>query len=337
MTSLPAAPPRMMKAVTITEPGATENLRWSDVACPEPAHGEVLIKIAAAGVNRGDLMQRIGLYPPPPGASPIMGLEASGTIAAIGPGVTRWTVGDPVCALMAGGGYAEYCTVHESHVLPVPQNVSLVDAAALPEALMTVWTNVFERGRLISGETFLIHGGTSGIGTAAIQIAAAHGARVIATAGSAEKCAACLKLGASAAINYRNEDFVAEVQRLTEGRGADVILDMVGGDYVQRNMTCAAQDGRIVNIAFLNGFKLELNLLPLMLKRLTLTGSTLRGRTVEEKAALTRVVHEKLWPLIETGRIKQPVDSLFPMSQAAKAHNIMEKSSHIGKILLTPG
>lgn len=337
MTSLPPALPRQMKAVTNAEPGGTENLRWSDVACPEPGHGEVLIKIAAAGVNRGDLMQRIGLYPPPPGASPIMGLEASGTVAATGPGVTLWQVGDPVCALMAGGGYAEYCTVHESHVLPVPHGVSLIDAGALPEALMTVWTNVFERGRLTGGETFLIHGGTSGIGTAAIQMASVFGARVIATAGSAEKCAACLKLGASDAINYRDKDFVAEVMRLTEGRGADVILDMVGGDYVQRNIACAAQDGRIVNIAFMNGFKLELNLLPVMLKRLTLTGSTLRGRTVEEKAALTRVVCEKLWPLIETGRIKQPVDSLFPMSQAAKAHDLMEKSSHIGKILLTPG
>ncbi|MGB5092830.1 MAG: NAD(P)H-quinone oxidoreductase [Parvibaculum sp.] len=337
MASLPPALPRMMQAVTITEPGGPEKLAWSDVTCPEPAHGEVLIKIAAAGVNRGDLMQRIGLYPPPPGASPIMGLEASGTIAAIGPGVTLWKVGDPVCALMAGGGYAQYCTVHESHVLPVPQGISLVDAAALPEALMTVWTNVFERGRLVSGETFLIHGGTSGIGTAAIQMASAFGSRVIATAGSAEKCAACLKLGASAAINYRDKDFVAEVQRLTDGRGVDVILDMVGGDYVQRNMACAAQDGRIVNIAFMSGFKLELNLLPLMLKRLTLTGSTLRGRTVEEKAALTRAVREKLWPLLETGRIRQPVDSIFPMSQAAKAHDLMEKSSHIGKILLTPG
>ncbi|MBI1260960.1 MAG: zinc-binding dehydrogenase [Rhizobiales bacterium] len=328
--------PSIMKAVTIREPGGPEMLEWSDVEMPRPGHGEVLIKIAGAGVNRGDCMQRIGFYPPPKGASPIMGLEASGTIAALGEGVTLWKVGDEVCALMAGGGYAEYCTVHESHVLPVPVGVSLVEAAALPEALMTVWTNVFERGRLAPGETFLIHGGTSGIGTAAIQLGVSFGARVIATAGSADKCAACLKLGANAAINYRGQDFVEEVQKITEGHGADVILDMVGGDYVQRNMAAAAENGRIVNIAFMNGFKLELNLLPIMLKKLTLTGSTLRGRSIEEKAALTKAVHDQIWPLIDLGRIRQPVDSIFPMKEAGKAHELMEKSSHIGKILLTP-
>jgi NADPH2:quinone reductase len=327
--------PETMTAIAIREPGGPDVLETRRIARPDPGHGEILIKVAAAGVNRPDTIQRMGLYPPPPGAPETPGLEVAGEVAATGPGVTLWKTGDKVCALVGGGGYAEYCLAHESHALPVPQGLSMTEAAALPETFFTVWTNVFERGALKAGETFLVHGGSSGIGTTAIQLASIFGAKVLATAGSAEKCAACLKLGADAAIDYRTQDFVAETKRLTDGRGADVILDMVGGDYIPRNIQAAATDGRIVSIAFLNGSTAEVNFLPVMLKRLTLTGSTLRPRSIEEKAALARALREKVWPLIEAGRIKPLIDTVFPLAEAAKAHALMEKSSHIGKIILT--
>lgn len=326
--------PATMKAIEIREPGGPEVLELGELARPEPGLGEILIRVSAAGVNRPDTFQRMGLYPPPPGAPDTPGLEVAGTVAAVGPGVTRWKTGDRVCALVSGGGYAEFCLAHEAHALPVPQGLSEIEAAGLPETVFTVWTNVFERGALKPGETFLVHGGTSGIGTTAIQLALAFGARVIATAGSADKCASCVKLGAEA-INYRDQDFVAEVMKLTDGRGVDVILDMVGGDYIQRNISIAAPDGRIVSIAFLRGSTAEVNFIPVMLKRLTLTGSTLRPRSNEEKAALARAIEANIWPLIETGRMKPVIDTTFPLADAAKAHALMEGSSHIGKIVLT--
>jgi NADPH2:quinone reductase len=306
----------------------------AEIETPTPGHGEILIRVAAAGINRPDTIQRMGLYPPPPGAPATPGLEVAGEVVAAGAGVTRWQVGDKVCALVGGGGYAEYCLAHEAHALPVPKGFSMVEASALPETFFTVWTNVFERGALKPGETFLIHGGTSGIGTTAIQLASIFGSTVIATAGSAEKCRACEKLGAHA-VNYREQDFVEEVKRLTGGRGADVILDMVGGDYIQRNIQAAATDGRIVSIAFLNGSTAEVNFMPVMLKRLTLTGSTLRPRGIEEKAALAAALEAKVWPLLDAGRVKPLIDKVFPLEQAADAHTLMEKSSHIGKIVLT--
>lgn len=332
MTNVPAT----MNAVEISEFGGPDVLKLTERATPQPAHGEVLIKVAAAGVNRGDCVQRMGFYPAPPGASDLPGLEVSGTIAAIGSGVSLWQEGDEVCALMAGGGYAEYAVVHEGSVLPKPQGVSLVEAAALPETVMTVWTNVFEDGQLRPGETLLIHGGSSGIGTTAIQLASTLGVKVIATAGSAEKCKACEDLGAVRAINYREEDFVEVVKEVTDGKGADVILDMVGGDYVARNIEAAARQGRIVNIAYMSGSRVEVDLLPLMLKRLTLRGSTLRARDVAEKARLTSEVRMHVWPLIEAGRIKAVVDDIYPLADASKAHERMESSGHVGKILLTP-
>ncbi|PKQ06771.1 MAG: NAD(P)H-quinone oxidoreductase [Alphaproteobacteria bacterium HGW-Alphaproteobacteria-11] len=327
--------PETMTAIAIREPGGPDVLETRRIPRPDPGHGEILIKVAAAGVNRPDTIQRMGLYPPPPGAPATPGLEVAGEVVAMGAGVTMWKVGDKVCALVGGGGYAEYCLAHETHALPVPQGLSMTEAAALPETFFTVWTNVFERGNLKAGETLLVHGGSSGIGTTAIQLASIFGAKVIATAGSAEKCAACLKLGADTAINYRDADFVAETKRLTGDRGADVILDMVGGDYIPRNIQAAATDGRIVSIAFLNGPTAEVNFLPVMLKRLTLTGSTLRPRSIEEKAALALALREKVWPLIEAGRVKPLIDTVFPLAGAAKAHALMEKSSHIGKIILT--
>ncbi|GAA6155202.1 MAG: NAD(P)H-quinone oxidoreductase [Alphaproteobacteria bacterium] len=332
MTNVPAT----MNAIEISEFGGPDVLKLTECATPQPAHGEVLIKVAAAGVNRGDCVQRMGFYPAPPGASDLPGLEVSGTVAAIGPGVSLWKEGDEVCALMAGGGYAEYAVVHEGSVLPKPQGVSLVDAAALPETIMTVWTNVFEDGQLSPGETLLIHGGSSGIGTTAIQLASTLGVKVIATAGSADKCKACEDLGAVRAINYREEDFVEVVKDVTDGKGADVILDMVGGDYVARNIEAAARQGRIVNIAYMSGSRVEVDLLPLMLKRLTLRGSTLRARDVAEKARLTSEVRMHVWPLIEAGRIKAVVDDTYPLANASKAHERMESSGHVGKILLTP-
>ncbi|GAB5504516.1 NAD(P)H-quinone oxidoreductase [Pyruvatibacter sp.] len=332
MTNVPAT----MNAIEISEFGGPDVLKLAECATPQPAHGEVLIKVAAAGVNRGDCVQRMGFYPAPPGASDLPGLEVSGTVAAIGPGVSLWKEGDEVCALMAGGGYAEYAVVHEGSVLPKPQGVSLVDAAALPETIMTVWTNVFEDGQLSPGETLLIHGGSSGIGTTAIQLASTLGVKVIATAGSADKCKACEDLGAVRAINYREEDFVEVVKDVTDGKGADVILDMVGGDYVARNIEAAARQGRIVNIAYMSGSRVEVDLLPLMLKRLTLRGSTLRARDLAEKARLTSEVRMHVWPLIEAGRIKAVVDDTYPLANASKAHERMESSGHVGKILLTP-
>ena len=326
--------PAIMKAVAIRKPGGPEVLELGELARPEPALGEILIRVSAAGVNRPDTFQRMGLYPPPPGAPDTPGLEVAGEVVAVGPGVTRWKAGDRVCALVGGGGYAEYCLAHEAHALPVPKGLNEIEAAGLPETIFTVWTNVFERGALKPGETFLVHGGTSGIGTTAIQLALAFGARVIATAGSADKCATCVKLGAEA-INYRDQDFVEEVMKLTDGRGVDVILDMVGGDYIQRNISIAAPDGRIVSIAFLRGPKAEVNFMPVMAKRLTLTGSTLRPRSNEEKAALARAIEANVWPLIETGRMKPIIDTTFPLADAAKAHALMESSSHIGKIVLT--
>jgi NADPH2:quinone reductase len=326
--------PKLMKSIAIREPGGPDVLVPAEIETPTPGHGEILIRVAAAGINRPDTIQRMGLYPPPPGAPATPGLEVAGEVVAAGAGVTRWQVGDKVCALVGGGGYAEYCLAHEAHALPVPKGFSMVEASALPETFFTVWTNVFERGALKPGETFLIHGGTSGIGTTAIQLASIFGSTVIATAGSAEKCRACEKLGAHA-VNYREQDFVEEVKRLTGGRGADVILDMVGGDYIQRNIQAAATDGRIVSIAFLNGSTAEVNFMPVMLKRLTLTGSTLRPRGIEEKAALAAALEAKVWPLLDAGRVKPLIDKVFPLEQAADAHTLMEKSSHIGKIVLT--
>lgn len=327
--------PPTMKAIAITEPGGPEVLQPTDLPTPVPGDGEVLIRVAAAGINRPDVMQRIGLYPPPPGAPDTPGLEVAGTIAAIGPNVTGWAEGDAVCALVAGGGYAEYCLAPSPQVLPVPEGLDMVQAGAIPETFFTVWTNLFDRARLASGETFLVHGGTSGIGTTAIQLAKAFGARVFATAGTEEKCAVCRELGAERAINYRDEDFVAVIKELTGGNGVDVILDMVGAAYAARNIDCMAVDGRLVYIAFLEGFKTEMNLMPIMLKRLTLTGSTLRPRSIEDKAAIADALRAKVWPLIAAGKIKPVIDSTFPLSDAAAAHARMDSGGHIGKIVLT--
>jgi putative PIG3 family NAD(P)H quinone oxidoreductase len=326
--------PDTMRVVEISEPGGPEVLKPATRPTPQPGHGEILIKVAAAGVNRPDTMQRAGTYPPPKGASDLPGLEAAGEVAAIGPGVTRWTVGDKVCALLPGGGYAEYALTHESHALPVPAGLSMVQAAALPETFFTVWTNVFDRGQLKAGEVFLVHGGSSGIGTTAIQLARRFGARVFTTAGSPEKCAKCEELGAERAINYREEDYVEVVQEATGGRGADVILDMVGGPYIQPNISVAADQGRIVNIAFLKGPKVQLNMVHVMLKRLTLTGSTLRPRSIEEKAAIADSLRAKVWPLIEAGSVAPVIHKSFSLDQAADAHALMETSTHIGKIML---
>ncbi len=326
--------PETMTAVEITEDGGPDVLKPGTRPVPEAQAGEVLIKVAAAGVNRPDMVQRQGHYPAPPGASDIPGLEVAGTIAAIGADAGGWAIGDEVTALVTGGGYAEYCAAPAPQCLAVPRGLSVVEAAALPETFFTVWSNVFDRAGLEAGETFLVHGGSSGIGTTAIQLAKAQGARVFATAGSDEKCAACRELGAVRAINYRTEDFVEIVKEETEGRGVDVILDMVGGDYVARNIKAAAVDGRIVNIAFLKGPKVEVNLLPVMLKRLTLTGSTLRARSVGFKGAIARRLKEKVWPLIEAGRVRPVIHATFPLTQAAEAHRLMETSAHIGKIML---
>lgn len=326
--------PGKMMAIAVSEPGGPEKLVPVELPVPKPGQGEVLVEVAAAGVNRPDIIQRQGFYPAPPGAPETLGLEICGRVVACGPGVTAWQPGDVVTALVGGGGYAEYCCVHETHALPIPADLSLLEAAALPETCFTVWTNVFERAALQAGESLLIHGGTSGIGTTAIQLAKAFGVRVFATAGTAEKCALCEELGAERAIDYNREDFVAIVQEATGGRGADVILDMVGGPYVERNLKLAAPDGRIVSIAFLQGSKVELNLMPVMLKRLTLTGSTLRARSLEEKARLARAVRENVWPLIETGRFRPVIDKVFPLKEAAQAHAYMESGALKGKIVL---
>jgi NADPH:quinone reductase len=330
-----AAVPATMTAVAIRAPGDPSVLVPEQRPMPQPGAGEILIEVAAAGINRPDVMQRKGLYPPPPGAPDIPGLELAGEVAALGAGVTRWKVGDAVTALVSGGGYATYCIAHESHALPVPLALSMIEAAAVPETFFTVWSNLFERGGLKSGETALIHGGTSGIGTTAIQLAKAFGARVITTAGSDEKCDACRKLGADHAVNYRTQDFVVESKAATDGKGVNVILDMVAGDYVERNYEAAAMDGRIVQIAVQGGPKATVNISRIMLKRLTHTGSTLRARPIPEKAAIARAVETNVWPLIAAGRVKPPIFKTFPLNEAAAAHALMESSAHIGKIVLT--
>jgi NADPH2:quinone reductase len=331
MTALPAR----MTAIAIRAPGGPDVLVPEERPIPTLGPAEVLVRVAAAGVNRPDVMQRMGHYPPPKGASDIPGLEIAGQVVAIESDVKRWRVGDQVTALVAGGGYAEYCAVPESNALPVPERLSAVEAAAIPETFFTVWHNVFERGRLEAGETLLVHGGSSGIGTTAIQLAKAFGARVIATAGSPEKCEACRKLGADVAVNYRTEDFVARTKEATGGKGAELILDMVGGDYIERNYEAAAVEGRIVQIAFQGSAKANVNFMRVMLKRLTHTGSTLRARSVADKAAIARAVEDKVWPLIAAGKIKPVIYQTFPLAEAAAAHALMESSRHIGKIVLT--
>jgi NADPH2:quinone reductase len=326
--------PTTMTAIGIKAPGAPEMLVLEQRPVPTPGEGEMLVKVAAAGVNRPDVMQRQGLYPPPPGAPDIPGLEIAGEVAALGPGVKRWKVGDRVMALVIGGGYGEYCLAHGSHALPV-FGLTMIEAAAIPETFFTVWHNAFERGGLKSGETLLVHGGSSGIGTTAIQLAKALGSRVITTAGTEEKCAACRKLGADVAINYKRQDFVAETKQATGDKGADVILDMVGGDYIARNYEAASVEGRIVQIAFQGGPKAEVNFMRLMLKRLHHTGSTLRARSVADKAAIARAVEDNALPLIVAGKVKPVIYKTFPLDQAAAAHALMETSAHIGKIVLT--
>ena len=326
--------PSSMTAIEIREPGGPDVLVPATRPVPVPATGEVLIKVAAAGVNRPDVLQRLGGYPPPPGASDIPGLEIAGEVVALGPEAGDLQEGDTVTALVTGGGYAQYCAAPAAQCLTVPKGLDLTAAAAIPETFFTVWTNVFERGGLKPGESFLVHGGSSGIGTVAIQLARAFGARVFATAGSAEKCRACEDLGAERAINYREEDFVAVVKEAT-GEGVDVILDMVGGDYIQRNIKALAPDGRLCYIAFLGGSKAEVDFLPMMLKRITISGSTLRARSVAFKADIARNLREKVWPLIEGGQVKPVVHQTFPLDRAAEAHRLMESSGHIGKIVLT--
>lgn len=330
MTALPDK----MNVIEISGPGGPEVLKPATRAVPEPGHDEVLIKVAAAGVNRPDCIQRAGGYPPPPGASDLPGLEVAGEIVAKGAGVSEWNVGDRVMALVAGGGYAEYCVAPAPQCLAVPQGYDMVKAAAVPETFFTVWTNVFDRGALKGGETFLCHGGSSGIGTTAIQLAKRFGARVFATAGSADKCAACEKLGAERAINYRDEDFVEVVKELTGGEGVNLILDMVGGDYFQRNVKALAVEGRLVQIAFLSGPKTNFDFTPMMLKRLTLTGSTLRPRSVQQKAEIARELGEHVVPLLASGAVAPVIDTVLPLAEAARAHEIMEASNHIGKIML---
>jgi NADPH:quinone reductase len=327
--------PAHMTAIAISAPGGPEVLMPEQRPMPTPGAGEILVKVAAAGVNRPDVMQRQGLYPPPKGAPDIPGLEIAGTVAACGSGVARWKTGDQVSALVVGGGYAEYCLAYASHALPIPAGLSLVEAAAVPETFFTVWHNVFERGGLRAGETLLVHGGSSGIGTAAIQLAKAFGARVITTAGSQEKCDACRKLGADVAINYRTEDFVAATKSATNGAGANVVLDMVGGDYIERNYEAAAVEGRIVQIAFQGSPKATVDFRRIMLKRLHHTGSTLRSRSVEDKSAIASAVEQHAWPLIAAGKVRPVMDKTFALADAAAAHARMESSSHIGKIVLT--
>jgi NADPH2:quinone reductase len=324
-----------MRAVVAARPGGPDVLEVQMRPRPAPGERQILVKIEAAGVNRPDVLQRMGQYAPPPGASDVLGLEAAGTIALLGPNATRFAEGAHVTALVPGGGYAEYCVVHESNALPVPAGLTMVEAAAIPETYFTVWTNVFDRGALEPGETLLVHGGTSGIGTTAIMLAKAFGAKVIAAAGSDEKARRCEHLGADFGLNYRAEDFVARTLAATNGRGADVILDMVGGEYVGRNYTAAAVDGRIVQIAFMQGPKAVVDVRPIMQKRLIHTGSTLRPRSVAEKAVIADALLARVWPLIESGRCRPVIDSVFPLAEAAKAHLRMESGAHVGKIVLT--
>ncbi len=333
MTDLPAT----MTAIGLPTPGGPEALVPEQRPVPVPGKGEILVRVAAAGVNRPDVMQRKGLYPPPPGAPDIPGLEIAGEVVALGEGATRFALGDKVCALVSGGGYAQYCVADEAAALPVPAGLSMVEAAALPETFFTVWTNVFDLADLKAGENFLVHGGTSGIGTTAIQLAKAFGAKVFTTAGSAEKCAVCRQLGADVAIDYKTEDFVAVVKEKSGGKGAHVILDMVGGSYIARNYEAAAPQGRIVQIAFMEGSKVQIDYMRLMLKRLSHMGSTLRSRPKAEKAAIAASLAEKVWPLIEAGKVKPVMDQTFPLEEASKAHARMETSAHVGKIMLTVG
>ncbi len=328
--------PTTMRHITVERPGGPDVLTMAESPVPQPGRGDVLIRVAAAGVNRPDVLQRSGSYPPPPGASSLLGLEVAGTIVATGEDASGWTVGDKVCGLANGGGYAEYCVVPAGQCLPLPKGYDFTRAAALPETLFTVWGNVFnpQRGDLQPGESFLIHGGGSGIGTTAIQVAAALGSTVYATAGSDEKCAACLKLGATAAINYRQQDFVQEIKRLTDGKGVDVILDMVGGETVPRNIALLNRDGRLVFIAFLQGSKVNVDLMPVMLKRLRITGSTLRPQSAEQKASIAAALREKVWPLLDQGRCAPLIHATFPLEQAGNAHALMESNAHIGKIVL---
>ncbi len=332
---MPSPIPSTMPAITIPVPGGPEALVLGERPVPQPAAGELLIKVEAAGVNRPDVMQRKGLYPPPPGASDIPGLEIAGTVVALGPEAERFAVGDRVCALVTGGGYAAYCVTSAKTALPIPDGLSAQQAAALPETFFTVWSNVFDRGRLQAGETLLVHGGTSGIGTTAIQLAKAFGAKVFVTVGSDDKCAAARALGADLAINYNTQDFVAEVKSVTDGKGVNVILDMVGGPYIARNYEAAAVDGRIVQIAFQQGSKVQVDFMRVMLKRLTHTGSTLRSRPVADKALIAAALEEKVWPLLAKGTVRPLIDATFPLDQAAAAHAHMEGSTHVGKIVLT--
>ncbi|MBL0933263.1 MAG: NAD(P)H-quinone oxidoreductase [Rhizobiaceae bacterium] len=326
--------PETMTAVAISEPGGPRVLKPERRGLPDLRAGEILIRVKAAGVNRPDVQQRKGAYPPPPGASDLPGLEAAGEVAAVGPGVQRWRIGDHVTALTPGGAYAEYCRVHETNALPIPHGFTFTEAAAIPETFFTVWHNVFQRGGLQPGETLLVHGGSSGIGTTAIQIATKLGAKVIVTAGSKDKCEACEALGAVRAINYREEDFVAVIKEITDGKGVEVILDMVGGSYVGRNYDAAATDGRIVQIATMSGATGEANYSKLMVKRLTHTGSTLRPRTTEFKAKIASELEARIWPLLATREIAPVMDMIFPLKEAWRAHERMEEGDHVGKIVL---
>ena len=323
-----------MKYIHIKDYGAPDVLELAQGDAPAPKKGEVLIKVAAAGVNRPDVVQRQGGYPPPPGASPILGLEVSGEIVSLGEDTTQWTMGDKVCALANGGGYAEYVNVPASQCLPIPEGLSMTEAAALPETCFTVWSNVFDRARLQPEEIFLVHGGSSGIGTTAIQMAHTLGSTVFTTAGSDEKCKACKALGAALAINYKTDDFVEVIREKTNKNGVNVILDMVGGDYISKNIRIAAPDGRIVNIAYLSGSKAEVNFMPVMMKRLTITGSTLRPQPAEVKSAIAQALCQNVWPHVAAGKIKPLIYKTFPLKDAAKAHGLMESSAHIGKIVL---
>ncbi|MCO1335038.1 NAD(P)H-quinone oxidoreductase [Microbulbifer sp. OS29] len=324
-----------MRFIDLPTFGDPQVMRLQNMDKPEPALDEVLIRVSAAGVNRPDIVQRQGYYPPPPGASPVLGLEVAGEIVAIGEKVKRWNVGDQVCALTNGGGYAEFTVAPEEQCLSIPVGLSMEEAAALPETFFTVWANVFERAHLKRGEIILVHGGSSGIGTTAIQLAHNFGVRVFTTAGTAEKCAACEELGAERAINYREEDFVSIVREATAGHGADVILDMVGGSYISSNIRAAAHDGRIVNIAYLAGANVEINMMPVMLKRLTLTGSTLRARSAEVKAGIATALQREVWPLIEAGKIRPQIAAKFPLEQVVEAHKLLESGTIVGKVILT--
>lgn len=328
---------RLMRCVEIVGAGGPEALRPVERPVPVAGPGEVLLEVHAAGVNRPDVLQRQGGYAPPPGASDLPGLEVAGIVRALGPGCRRYAVGDAVCALAAGGGYAEYVAAPEPQVLPIPEGFSMVEAAGIPETYFTVWTNVFERGRLEPGEWLLVHGGSSGIGTTAIQLARVFAARILTTVGNAEKQAFCQKLGAERAIDYKTEDFVAVTKEVTDGHGADVILDMVGGDYVKRNLDALALEGRLVQIAWLGGARIEANMAPLMLKRLTWTGSTLRPRSIEEKGRIAKALEAKVWPLLAKRAVAPIIHTVLPLDQAAEAHRLMESSAHIGKIILETG